>query len=143
MLWCGWLTRLGLAHSGDYSDNVVAATAATTAFATSHHYTAYPGDDVQLLGEPLDGLVPAKTFWSASLNDTLTTASAEGLAWAANPANGYVFQRVEGYCSPTPTATCQQELVTMWSNARKDSFLVAKTGEHYNTAVSAGYTTNW
>eukprot|EP00041_Stephanoeca_diplocostata_P006638 m.90490 g.90490 ORF g.90490 m.90490 type:complete len:629 (+) comp16461_c0_seq2:37-1923(+) len=133
--------------SYDYNDNIVAATNATTKFATDHKYTANTAPAYFGVSE-YNGAVPLKTFWSAKLNDTLTTASPQGLAWAANPENGYAFQRIEGYCSmgsaPTPTGAGQTDTyVQMWSDDRNDSFIVAVGSVHEQQAKDAKYVKKW
>ena len=86
----------------------------------------------------------SRTFWSESLNDTLTTASPSGLAWAKDPANGYQFLGTEGYClsqQPPVPARSPQLLVAvqytqLWSDDRHDSFLVSVGGSHEATGTS-------
>ena len=130
-------------HSQTYEDNLIAATAAELKYAQDHQYTSYEGDDLQLVESPGDGLIPLKTYYSATLKDSLTTACAEGLAWAADPSNDYVFQQIEGYCYSTASPSASTELVTMWSTARTDTYLVASGSSHYDTAKSSGYSQNW
>jgi len=145
------------------NDNLVAANPDTTKFATSNHYAATAPVETFYATAAASGSLPVKTFWSSKLKDTLTTASAEGLAWAANPDNGYVFMRIEGYCNAAPTTTTTTttsdeylgraaylkdqasdiKLVQMWSASRKDSFMVSEGGAHYTTAKGANYNQTW
>jgi len=123
-------------YSAANQDNMVIATPATWT-SKAAKYAAFPphlGLNVKSAG----AAVALKTFWSATLQDTLTTGSAAGLAWAALPANGYELVRTEGYCSAA-SAPSGVELLQYWSAARTDSFLVAKGGSHEKTALSSGY----
>lgn len=134
-------------YSYEYSDNIVAATNATTKYAVDHKYTANTVPEYFGISA-YDGAVPLKTFWSAKFNDTLTTASPQGLAWASNPENEYVFQRVEGYCStgsaPPPSGGAETyTYVQMWSDERKDSFIVATGSVHEQQAKEANYVQKW
>jgi hypothetical protein len=118
--------------SFSYNDNVVAATHATAAEATAKGYKAYPADNGACAnatgtfgGYSDDDFLPLQTYWSAKLNDTLTTASTAGLAWASNASNEYTLLRTECTCARSPpTGEPYSTWVTYWSDARRDSFLV-------------------
>ena len=128
----------GRRSSAARGDNLVGSTAAAGAFAKEHAYSPY-APSIPLLAAGM----PLKRFYSAKLNDSLTTAAAAGLAFAADPANGYVLQSaVEGFCSPTPLSA-GIELVQWWSSQRADSFLAPKTGPHADAAAASGYTSNF
>jgi hypothetical protein len=63
-----------------FRNAVVAANPNTVAFAKKNGYSAFaPQDTFDAQASPSGGSVPIKTFWSATLEDTLTTASKEGL----------------------------------------------------------------
>lgn len=121
----------------------MAATPGTLAFAQTNKYQEFrDSSDPMLPQASIVGGMELKTFWSPVLNDTLTTASPEGLAWAAIPTNGYTLQRVEGNCHAMPQPG-GGKLVQMWSGARQDSYLVIEGGSHYQTALQSKYSTNW
>eukprot|EP00729_Bicosta_minor_P008449 gene8449-22095_t len=86
-------------YSSTNLDNLVAATAETKKFAESNNYGVYAPVETFEAVAAASGSLPIKTFWSSKLKDTLTTASEQGLAWAANPDYGYTFMRIEGYCT--------------------------------------------
>jgi hypothetical protein len=100
------------------------------------------------LAEVEPGAVALKSFYSESLKDTLTTASAEGLAWAADPANGYKLLQIEGYCSTAKPAAsggaaAELQLVQYWSASRNDSFLVPVGSVDERNALSTHYVKKW
>jgi hypothetical protein len=115
-------------------DNIVGATAAITAFAAKEKAGRF-GFGAPFLKEAGAGDVPLKSFFSESLQDTLTTASTEGLAWAS--AHGYKFMQIEGYCSTEADPGGAEELVQYWSAGRNDSYIVAKGSSDENSAKSA------
>jgi hypothetical protein len=133
-------------YSSSSEDTIVAATALTTAAAKAAGARPYD-PTMTFIAAPGDGVVvPLVTYYSATLKDTLTTSSASGYAWAANASNGYVRQRVEGYClaaappAPSPSSPFMLvQYVQMWSAERGDTFLVAKDSAHYDVATDAKY----
>eukprot|EP00051_Salpingoeca_urceolata_P017548 m.240201 g.240201 ORF g.240201 m.240201 type:complete len:619 (+) comp18986_c1_seq11:169-2025(+) len=145
------LTSATVFYSFAVTDNLVAGTDATAAYAKAHGYDSYGSGATLISATTPAGSLPAgalalKTFHSASLKDTLTTASAAGLAWASNASNGYVYLRVEGYCQPSsaaPSGSYASRLLTYWSAQRKDSFIVASGSAHEQSALDAGYQLAW
>jgi hypothetical protein len=117
-------------------DNIVGTTAAITAFAAKEKAAKF-GPGAPFLKEAGAGDAPLKSFFSESLQDTLTTASTEGLAWASDPAHGYKFMQIEGYCSAKADPGGADELVQYWSAGRNDSYIVAKGSSDENSAKSA------
>jgi len=124
-------------------DNLIAATDGTKTFATQRKYAVPHGSTESVIAQPsVAGAIELKTYFSEKYNDTLNVASAQGLAFAADPANGYVFQRVEGYCLPSkPTTGNVVEYVQMWSDQRKDSFMVGVGSDHQKACVD--YVQKW
>ena len=126
-------------YSTSELDNIVGASAAIKAFAAQHKAgDADFNERPAFFAAATAGKLPLKSYWSDALHDTLTTASAAGQAWAAEPANGYKLLQVEGYCESTPAPGAKQ-LLQYWSAARNDSFLVLAGGSHEATAKAAGY----
>jgi hypothetical protein len=84
------------------------------------------------------GATALTSYWSDSLQDTLTTASKP-------PADGgYKSVHVEGYCledKPPLSSTlgASTQLLQYWSAARNDSFLVLKGGHWEAVAKQQGY----
>ena len=134
------IVPLQVLYSTQYLDNVVAGTNETFNEALAKGYVSYPSDDGACVTAPGDGLIPLKTFYSSTLRDTLTTASADGLAWAAKPENGYEFVRTECYCSEAQPTGPSFKVVTWWSAQRNDTFLVKVGSQHQQDAIGAGYT---
>jgi hypothetical protein len=135
-------------YNANLMDNLVAATTATTQYATAHGYSTCGTSSVDGLPATAPADMTLKTFWSDKLNDTLTTGSAEGLAWAADPLNGYVFQRDEGSCNtvnpgPSSVTSVVSEYVQLWSTDRSDSFLVEVGSPQQKNALSAKYIEKW
>ena len=140
-----------VAFSYEFNDNVVGATNQTISEAVGKGYHVVGGDDgvcanvsSSMAVGAAAGLLPLQTFFSEQLNDTLTTASAAGLAWASNPDHGYKYIRTECFCSAEPPIGSPFDtFVTYWSPQRHDTFLV-KTGTiHEHDAISAGYEKGW
>lgn len=122
-------------------DNIVGATAALKSWAAKEDaHLVGPGGD--FLAEAVSGTVPLKSFFSEKLQDTLTVASSEGLAWAAEPDHGYKFMQVEGYCF-SADAGGATALTQYWSAGRNDSFLVVAGSGNENAAETAKYEKKW
>jgi hypothetical protein len=150
-------------YAVDDTDNIVGATPAMAKFAAGRGARSAPPDTMHFNTAHANIAATArlalKSFWSPLLNDTLTTASEAGLAFAADPANGYRFLQVEGYCDAS-NATVRpcvdargnctaadrrtRELAQYWSDANNDSFLVQTGGQdHWGIAQGAHYVRRW
>jgi hypothetical protein len=125
-------------YSATRQDNIVGATAAIKAFAVAAKANTI-GPGARFLAEAAPGAVPLKSFYSEKLQDTLTVASREGLAWAEDALNGYKFMQIEGYCFPTEPVGGGAAMMQYWSAARNDSFLVVVHSSNEATARSAKY----
>lgn len=140
-------------YSATTQDNIVAAQPETEVHAKAVGAHSYlPAETLYMQSEPGSSYKELVTYWSEQLNDTLAIASpGPGVTWAEDPSNGYVKQRTEGYCigvrppapAKGPQALTVVEYVQMWSDKRKDSFLVAVGSSHEHDALNAGYTRKW
>lgn len=123
-------------------DNIVGATAAIESWAMKEH-AHLVGLGGVFLAEDGPGTVPLKSYFSEKLQDTLTVASSEGLAWATNPEHGYKFMQIEGYCYSAKTKDGGAALTQYWSAGRNDSFLVVVGSGNEVAAKSAKYQEKW
>jgi hypothetical protein len=82
-------------------------------------------------------LQPLNFYYNPATNHHMTTASATGNAWAK--ANGFVFQRVEGWVWADGAQDPSMTRLEMWySPARGDHFLVGTPLNRANV-IGAGY----
>jgi hypothetical protein len=137
---------LTVLYSGKTTDNIVTKNATAIAAAKKAGYRASTNTDgsVSDTAGPDKGVVELKTFYKASIADTLTVASAAGLAYANS--NGYTYVRSEGFawadetsCKAAPPIdnSCAP-MLQYYSSARNDNFL-ANTAVHVNIAKHAKY----
>eukprot|EP01050_Picozoa_sp_SAG11_P008767 SAG11_NODE_787_length_7169_cov_4.571146_11_plen_322_part_00 len=124
-----------------HGDNIVVSTTAGVAFAHKQK-AGLIGAGGAFFVETGPGLMPIKSYYSSKLDDTLTTASKQGLAWAEDAAHGYKFLQIEGYCR-TESGAGTKQLVQYWSEGRNDSFVVVEGSSHERSALSANYTKVW
>ncbi len=125
-------------YSDTHQDNVVVATAASAASLDASY--AYYATDLSVLSnttQPYAGTVPLNFYANAATHHHMTTASAQGNAWAL--ANGYTLVRVEGWVVPVGGQDPSMIPLQMWySAARGDHFLVG-TDDNRANAEGAGY----
>jgi hypothetical protein len=123
-------------------DNIVGATAAIKSWAAKEQaHLVGPGGDV--LTEAAAGTVPLKSYFSEELQDTLTVASSEGLAWATEPDHSYKFLQIEGYCYSAAPKVDAVALTQYWSPGRNDSFMVVAGSSNEAAALNAKYEKKW
>ena len=122
--------------STKYNDNAVVATAASIAsLDASFAYYATDLGVVSNTSAAPGADVPLNFYFNPATGHHMTTASAAGNAYAK--ANGFVFQRVEGWVSSTGATGAVP--MTMWYSAQRDDHFLIGTAQNAGNAQGAGY----
>eukprot|EP01065_Artemidia_motanka_P002181 TRINITY_DN11028_c0_g1_i1.p1 TRINITY_DN11028_c0_g1~~TRINITY_DN11028_c0_g1_i1.p1 ORF type:complete len:586 (+),score=99.03 TRINITY_DN11028_c0_g1_i1:71-1828(+) len=129
-------------YSATLQDHLVAGTDAAVAAAKgSYRDQTVAADAAHVFVDaatPPTGAVALKTYYSAALGDSLTTARVVDAALPGVDGN-YSLVRTEGYCYPTGGLSRGVAWLQYWNAALNDSFLVPQGSSHERAAMVAGY----